>query len=412
MIAFVENSETLEHFKEEYFNKKSIIFPLYKNRIIHPMYNQLVGALVFIKDTTWVLMQSHNDCAPIDISVLSNSEEEKFIFDTKWILHNLYLPNYKSIDVSHHLMEMGKYEYDTLYHKFYSGYTEKHDTTFIPITKIIEYVTDFVQSNHTYARTDVPGFDMYNDVIMKEFLKIERNGIPVIDGNEYSLYNNFITTGRPTNAFNGINYSALNKSDGSRDRFVSKNGEFYQYDFDGYHIRLIAKLIREPVPVTSAHEWLGEQYFGKKDLTREEYEMSKSITFKQLYGGVYDEFKDIPFFKKTDEYINAFYKNFIINGYIETKFGKRIPHSSIDNHNPQKVFNYFLQSLETEVNILAMKRINHLLEGTKTKLVLYLYDSFLFDVHPSEINIINDISRILNEIAPTKLSKNSIYGKI
>ena len=47
---------------------------------------------------------------------------------------------------------------------------------------------------------------------------------------------------------------------------------------------------------------------------------------------------------------------------------------------PQKLFNYVLQNLETSTNVLILWEILKLLRGKKTRLVLYTYDAFLFDL--------------------------------
>jgi hypothetical protein len=170
--------------------------------------------------------------------------------------------------------------------------------------------------------------------------------------------------------------------------------------------------VGETIPEGSAHEWLGKQYFGKEELTEEDYLNSKKITFQQLYGGIDDFNLEIPFFQKTNEFITKLYKDFIVNGFIETRFGKRIPFTKIDNHTAQKVFNYYLQALETEQNVLLITQLNILLENCNTKLVLYTYDSFLFDVDVSEPEVLSKIEDILHRISPTKVGKNYSYGNI
>ena len=412
MVKFVETKETAKEFLEEYCVKDSVIFPLFQNRTEHPIQNRLLGAFVFIEETCWVVMNGHNDCANAPLFLLEKGSARKWIFDTKWLLHKTQLVNWKSADVAYHLTELKSYDYGMIYHSLTANYRAVNDFSYIPITVITEKVSEFVNLNLKYLDESVGGFEKYNDYILPIFNQIERNGIPTAYGTEYSLYNNFTTTGRPTNGFGGVNYSALNKSDGSRDHIISKLGEFYQYDFDGYHVRLIAKLIGESIPDASAHEWLGKQYFGKTELTDEEYQNSKAITFRQLYGGIDVENLQIPFFEKTNRFIQTLYKDFLIKGYIETRFGKRIPFQKIDNHNAQKVFNYYLQALETETNVMALKQILNVLDGCETKLVLYLYDSFLFDVADYDLNKLEQIESILHKIAPTELSKNTIYGKI
>ena len=56
--------------------------------------------------------------------------------------------------------------------------------------------------------------------------------------------------------------------------------------------------------------------------------------------------------------------------------------------NPQKLFNYVLQNLETATNVCILIELHKLLRGKNTKLVLYTYDSFLFDLDKSEDLII------------------------
>ena len=413
MVKFVENKDSGKEFLGKYTTEKSVIFPLFQNRKEHPSVNKLLGAFVFIGEDCYVLMNGHNDCLDVPLEVLQKGDSPKFIFDSKWFPHQMELLNTQSVDVLYHLSQFKTYEYDMIYNSFTKGYRGKDNLRWIPITTITKIVVDFVNENLKYANTEgVGGYDFYNSLVLPEFKKIESNGIPTTYGNEYSLYNNFTTTGRPSNTFGGVNYSALNKSDGSRDYIVSRGSDLVQFDFDGYHVRLIARLVGESIPEDSAHEWLGKQYFGKAVLSDEDYLNSKKLTFQQLYGGIDVENLEISFFKKTDEFIREMYKRFLINGYLETKVGKRIPFQKIDNHNPQKVFNYYLQALETETNVMVIKKINQLLEGKKTKLVLYTYDSFLFDLDTEEEWVIDEIKTILDGIAPTEVSRNKTYGNI
>ena len=59
--------------------------------------------------------------------------------------------------------------------------------------------------------------------------------------------------------------------------------------------------------------------------------------------------------------------------------------------NPQKLFNYTLQNLETSTNILILWDILRILRGCKTKLVLYTYDSFLLDLDEKEDLVLQNI---------------------
>ena len=65
--------------------------------------------------------------------------------------------------------------------------------------------------------------------------------------------------------------------------------------------------------------------------------------------------------------------------------------------NPQKLFNYLLQNLETSMNVRILWDIFSILRGKKTKLILYTYDSFLFDFSEDEKEIMDDIQDVFNK---------------
>ena len=71
-----------------------------------------------------------------------------------------------------------------------------------------------------------------------------------------------------------------------------------EMDFDAYHLRLIADLLGYKFPDNcNVHEYFGKQYFGKEQLTKEEYEQAKGVSFQLIYGGIYEEFEQIEYFK-------------------------------------------------------------------------------------------------------------------
>jgi hypothetical protein len=62
--------------------------------------------------------------------------------------------------------------------------------------------------------------------------------------------------------------------------------------------------------------------------------------------------------------------------------------------NPQKLLNYVLQNLETANNVCILYEIFKILRGKNTKLVLYVYDSFLFDFDKNEKDVMLQIAEI------------------
>ena len=79
-----------------------------------------------------------------------------------------------------------------------------------------------------------------------------------------------------------------------------------------------------------------------------------------------------------------------------------------ENINPQKLFNYILQNLETSTNIGILLKIHKILAGKHTKIVLYTYDSFLLDWDEDEEQELEAIKNIFKEL---KLSIKINGGK-
>jgi hypothetical protein len=223
----------------------------------------------------------------------------------------------------------------------------------------------------------------------------------------YTQYNPYTITSRPSNRFGGINFSALNKSDGTREVFIPKpNHIFLQMDYDGYHPRIIGKLIGYELPKTSVHQWLADQYGC-------EYGEGKGITFQLLYGGIPEEFEQIPYYKGVKEFIEKLWEKSTKAGYLQTQH-RRIPLDWIEGNNPQKLFNYLLQATETELNMESVAKILQFIKTTDIELSLYTYDSFLFS-YPANSDVSQ--AKTLKEIAegggfPINASWGTDYSKL
>ena len=79
-----------------------------------------------------------------------------------------------------------------------------------------------------------------------------------------------------------------------------------------------------------------------------DYKKAKELTFKQLYGGVFKQYEHLEFFSKVKKYTEELWEKFNKEGYIECPISKhKFEKSKLENMNPQKLFNYVLQNLET-----------------------------------------------------------------
>ena len=267
----------------------------------------------------------------------------------------------------------------------------------------------------------------FNSTYPLVFAEIESAGLYVNDSFRmpeliqdkfvYSQYNYYTSTGRPSNAYRGFNFAAMNREDGTRDAFCSRfdRGALVEMDFDAYHVRLIARLIGYALPAGSVHEYFGRFYFDSDTLTVEQYEQSKQITFRLLYGGIDKEFLEIPFFCKVNDFVYKLWDQCKQKKYIETPVLKRkIYKDSITNITANKLFNYYLQATETEISTVKLQQVLEYLQDKESKLVLYTYDSVLLDVNYSEAKqILPDVINIMQQgNFPVKCKVGDIYSKM
>jgi len=274
----------------------------------------------------------------------------------------------------------------------------------IPIVKhyeVCEQIYKDLLPNIPQPQTDYTNF--FNNKVSLVFNAIERNGIHVnktefekyfhkVENDfVYTQYNLKTTTTRPSNKFNGVNYAALNKENGCRKSFIPRNDKFIEIDITAYHPTLAAKLVNYNFPTEDIHGHFAELY-------KVDYAKAKELTFKQLYGGVFDNYKEIEFFKRIETYVNNNWEMYNNLGKVIVPIsGYCLEKDKLDNMNPQKLFNYLLQGYETAQNILILWDMLRILRGKNTKLVLYTYDSYLLDVDENEIEVIEEIKQIFKK---------------
>lgn len=332
-----------------------------------------------------------------EVQILLFDIEKVYLVDKKKHSYFLYLP--QAIDLCFNILdsngEIKDVKCDTPIHSdFYNKFKYFEKTNeLIPISKhyercecIFENLKKYCGKEgnvdwqnryvEAYKWVEEQGLTL-NEKVFDKFFEPTWKARSVKDNRIFTSYNLFNITSRPTNAFNGINFLAFNKENGSRSAFIPENDTFIEFDFDGYHVRLIANMLDLKIPTDdSVHMILGKQYFGKEELTPEEYQESKKITFRQLYNGIESEFKHIELFSSIDELIQATWLEYKKQGYLRLPNGREIV---MENANPQKLFNYYVQCLETVNNTKKLIALKELFKGKKSKVVLVVYDSILID---------------------------------
>lgn len=373
-MKIVDTNERL-HKRISALSSKVLVFPILTSLVKHPHLSRVSAIIISDGDTDLFINYNNIDASYVTDEIDFSLFNEVCVVGLKDFLHHYdYLPTMSDLEME--LFHQAK-DFDVEERPIYTIFRRRKApkaNDLIPIWKHYEQFQDWKQlwsQNTTSSK--------FSKLYPKCLNWIERSGLYTQDGMEYTQYNMFTTTSRPSNTFGGINYAALPKDGDVRKRFISRfeGGKLYQLDFDGYHIRLIAKLIGVDIPLDiKAHKWLADQYGADlKD--------AKAITFRQLYGGVQDEYKHIPFFSKTSEYIESLWNEFLRNRLTFTPIMSR-KIEIIESLNKNKLFNYILQAVETERNILILDKLSNMRQDKKSLPILYTYDSILFDVDPSD----------------------------
>jgi len=414
----VETQEQFKQFKEKYEHLDSIIVPIFSDVNLHPLKNKL--SLIYIKligGTDYILPFNHNETV-LDEPICSldklHSDTKKYTYDKKKLNHIIKLENVVDVNLIHYLdngIPLDISELGTPIYNFYLSrlYNIKNLNESIPILKHLEYCRKLAQLLRTEKSAP---FQPYNDEAIDILTRLEHSGINFNNAIEYTEYNMFTSTGRPSSRFGGINFAALNKEDGSRKAITSRfdNGLLVEYDFDAFHPRLIADIIGYEFPKTSVHEYLGRQY-------KVGYNKSKAMTFRYLYGGIpYNIKKSIPFFGKVDEYIQELWREYKRNDFIKSYiYSKKIYKKNMDDMNANRLFNWGIQLLETETNWKMLSKLLPFLDGKESKLILYGYDSFLIDIKKSDgLHIIKEMKAIIEQNGkyPTKIKFGKNYHEM
>ena len=403
MYWLVEDEEQLNVLINSGY-KEAFIEVIPYNDTIHPVQNHV--SLVYIRPIEaskgFMVCITHSECLNAlntRINDLLNKFEVLYCRDKKEILHYFPIKTLYDITPPPHTYIRPTTQTHDLYYRKHKDNRELN--LIIPIVKhyeLCETIFRDLKANINIEKTKYDEF--FNSRVSVVFNAIERNGVRIhnktfeeyfhpVDGEYvYTQFNLKTTTTRPSNKFKNVNYAALNKENGCRKSFIPRNNRLVEIDISAYHPSLSARLIGYDFANVDIHAHFATLYGV-------DYKKSKELTFKQLYGGVFDNYKGLEFFQKIEKYVLDLWNKFESDGFVECKVsGYRYEKEKLQNMNPQKLFNYILQNLETSTNVLILWDILRILRGYKTKLVLYTYDSFLLDVDNDEEDVLWKIREV------------------
>ena len=400
MFWLIENKDQVNSFRRKGY-KKAYVEVIPFSNTIHPVLNNI--SLVYIKplngDKGYMVTINHSEAFTVENSLVTELLDEIetiYVRDKKNFLHYYF---HKTCHQTEPTSPTDIPKEPQVYQHFYKLYPNKEDINrIIPITKHYEYC-EILYENQIFPSEVNP---FYNDKMPLVFNMIERNGLKIDNEifNEYfdnpskdfiyTRYNLNTLTTRPSNSFKGINFAALNKENGERKCFIPRNDIFIDLDISAYHPNLLARVIDYKFDDEDIHEAFAKMYGV-------DYKKAKELTFKQMYGGVFKQYEHLEFFSKVKKFTTELWETFNNEGEIICPISNyRFRKDDLEDMNPQKLLNYFLQNLETSNNVIILWKILKVLRGMNTKLVLYVYDSFLFDYDKNEKEVMYKIKDIFD----------------
>jgi len=417
MFWLVESKNQLEGFYNSGY-KEAFVEIIPYNNSIHPSQNEVCAVYIrpLLATKGYVLPISHSETLRLsidDVMRVLSQFNKLYVRDKKEFLH--YFTFKTLFDIT---LNSPPYiqEFTQTHSYFYSKMGDKIDVNrIIPIVKHYEYCEKLY--NDLKNRINEPINDFYNTKATVVFNALERSGLR-IDREKFESYfhnvntdrvftqYNFKTlTTRPSNRFKGVNYAAINKENGARESFIPHNNFFIELDIGAYHPTLLANLVGYDFGNEDIHSAFAKMYGV-------DYQKAKELTFKQLYGGVFEQYKDLEFFKKVQVYTDELWEAYQKNGWIESPIsGYQFREDNLEDMKPQKLLNYVLQNLETATNVCILWDIFKLLRNRKTKLILYTYDSFLFDFSKDERDLFDNITDIFKKYKlQTKIKHGYTYN--
>ena len=347
-----------------------------------------------------------------------------YVIDKKF--HDYFLPStltvsdiqFKSLNKTNKIIKPSDYDTPAHTHFYREHYFRNNINNIIPVVKHLEKWEKVFEQIKSYL--DGKTNTWFDNTYTKVFRAIEQQGLKIslnkfnhhfepqfedysIDKHKiHTSYNLYNLTTRPSNTFNNVNFAALPKENGARNAFIPSYDYFIEFDFTAYHPSLIASIL--------GFRWTSSPYNDISQMLCTSVEEAKEITFKNLYGGIRKELQDKPFFEQINGLIKKMWNIYQQEKQIKLATGRILQYNP--ELSPTKIFNYYVQSLETKSNVGLLESLLDYLETKQSKIVLYTYDSVLIDFSKEDgIETVTEIKQILESTGfTTKMKKGTNYA--
>ena len=403
-MVIIESKDDLKLFETENEKQDSFVIPILSDTKKHPLDNELCLIYIQMMDGQEFIASYNHSESLNNHKVNLVSKTTKYTYDKKLLNHVCSVGKVIDVNLLHYMRTNNPLDIeriDTNAHNFLNMryYKKNNINTIIPMLKHLEYCRELCKLLRFELETGGDSDDKmtYNNEVLDNLSYIESTGLQTTEDMVYSEYNLYTSTGRPSNRFGGLNFAALNKKDGSREKFISryKNGVLVEMDYDGYHLRLIADRIGYEFPKGSVHEHMAKLYGT-------DYSEAKSLSFQYLYGYIPKEIQENnEYFSRVHEYIQKLWMEYKSKDFIVSDiYNKRIYKKNLTDMNANKLFNYTIQLMETENNMRVLSELIPKIDKDdyKSKLILYNYDAFLFDFNMEDgLDYLKEVKGILEQ---------------
>ena len=253
----IETQQEYQSLVDNIRGKDVVIVIVHEDYRKHPAESSIVSATLQYDNNIVDIVFSHSESLGEDLDISLLSSAKRFWTDSaKEFYHITGFTNVYDVSLLCHLNKI-KLEDITRPYVFEHIYELNHNefsmNKIVPLVKVLEYSRNKLSEIVKHKIPVDRGFIKYNQALItlakleKPGLKLQRGKFDAVfkNGYGYSNYNILTTTGRPSNKHGGVNYAALNKENGCRKSFTSRHsrGMLIEFDYDAYHVRLIADII-------------------------------------------------------------------------------------------------------------------------------------------------------------------------
>jgi len=414
------------------FSKEIYLEPLWSNSSFHFMKNEILG--YFIQDINSnqfsYINISHNEFPKQEImeinELLLNNFEKIVVLDKKSLQYFLEKDNVLDLRIAngtnYEFEEMNLLNVPPKYH------FSKSLNQYIPITKHIEYFCQKFEIIKSEIRIEELNQSVFKNSYIRAFSTLEISPITVSktlleslyqkqiktsyieEKGYYTSYNLYNPSLRPTMSKSSINLLNLPKNNNSRELIISSNGYLFEYDYKGFHLSILCKLLKYELQYKDVYTQLYNEIHKTElqALEKEQHEEIKNEFFQIMFSEILNTEHDSELLKKVLNFKKYLLEGFENNGFIKSPFTKEIYfHETFTTKN---IFSIFFRICETELNVKTLLNIQDFLKGKLTKLILYQFDSFIIDWNKEDgKEILKDLKKIIETEDNYKVSIS--YGK-